>query len=188
MPRYAELPGGKRLSFDDKATDREIQRAVRRELGLEQGDLIEAVEAMTQSVASLGKRIDSANKDMVDGVTTAIKQLTTSQDQATKDLAKDLVKAMDHHSQLAGVLGQAVTALNSMIERVSDQSKAELERTQSTAEDAAKTNEAAAKRMENSVNVFIHALQKYEDIRRSPKKVRRLADGSFSIDVDRRQS
>ena len=95
---------------------------------------------------------------------------------------------MDHHSQLAGVLGQAVTALNSMIERVSDQSKAELERTQTTAEDAAKTNEAAAKRMENSVNVFIHALQKYEDIRRSPKKVRRMADGSFSIDVDRRQS
>ena len=87
MPRYAELPGGKRLSFDDKATDREIQRAVRRELGLTQEDLIDELAKISDSIDALITET-APHRDEYNEVTSALSGLAVEMKDAAKAIAK----------------------------------------------------------------------------------------------------
>jgi len=198
MPRYAELPGGKRLSFDDKATDREIQRAVRRELGLEHSDLIDAVEKMTESVDGLAKRSDSNSKTLAGELTSkfadSIGKLAREVSEVSKDMAaahdrmtKDMLKATSRNSDLMSDLTAAVNSVRTAVERVLDQSRTAAERAKADAADNAKVMDAATKRMADVIKAFIGALEAYEDARRTPKTVRRLSDGSYTIEVQGRR-
>jgi len=198
MPRYAELPGGKRLSFDDKATDRDIQRAVRRELGLEHADLIDAVEKMADSIGDLSRRTDANSKalvaelgakfaDSLGKAERAVSDAGKNAAAASERLGKEFAKAVSRNSDLISDLAAAIGGLKTGIERVLEHSKSAGEQARKSADGTAAMMDKAAKRMEDAVKIFIRAVEVYEAARSTPKKVRRLQDGSYTIEVESRR-
>jgi predicted ribosome quality control (RQC) complex YloA/Tae2 family protein len=108
--RYAELPNGKMLKFDDHVTDAEMKRAVRNELGLASEDILD-------EIASLTKKMDSLHKE-----TTARQEKTEKQIGPMIDAFKQLSKTLDGVAASLDLQGFQSTQLNKTLKAVEDTS------------------------------------------------------------------
>ena len=195
MPRYAELPGGKRLSFDDKATDREIQRAVRRELGLTQEDLIDELAKISDSIDALITET-APHRDEYNEVTSALSGLAVEMKDAAKAIAKtqdktvaDLAKAMSRHAKLARsmhdtavTLGNQATNLNARLDAVMKHTVAAFEDIVATANNMSATVERSTARLDAIMKNLVKATEALHASRRVTKRAYRNRDGSWTME------
>ena len=127
MVKIAELPGGKRLHFDDNITDKEMRRAVRKELGLDKGDMIDAMETLGSHVREAGEHFRDNHKERLNEVADLLEanghriagELASELSDAIKGIIKaqdkhasDVTKALSKHADLIINLRVTMEALN----------------------------------------------------------------------------
>src|SRR5262245_38245400 len=106
--KYAELPGGKLLRFPDNTSDQDIQRAVRKELGLSHGDMMEAFQKVAEEFAAMleqGKKNQRKDKDLLDGIADSLTASNSRISGEINDALKDIKQALkSYHSDLNKVM------------------------------------------------------------------------------------
>src|SRR5262249_61129870 len=124
--KYAELPGGKLLKFPESATDKEIQRAVRRELGLGNDDFLAALEKFSDLIDA---RIEDRTRhrelidELADNMQANINRLSGEITDAVKNMEKTVRelhaafgKTIAGQANLIIKLDVAVSALNKTLD------------------------------------------------------------------------
>lgn len=91
MTKYAELPNGKRLSFPDSTSDKDMQIAVRKELGLDVKDILGNLDSARDGLKN--------TKDLpVTRVADAVARLATSVG-SLPQIVESMVKTLDKVQQ-----------------------------------------------------------------------------------------
>jgi chromosome segregation ATPase len=189
MPRYAELPNGKRLSFDDKATDKEIQRTVRRELGLSQDDLIDAIQDLSKKIdamlGALGKT-DTKSHAGFDRLAASLAEhsiVLAHDGKRQEKFSADLTKLMSTQASLIRQLHDAAESLDKTADAAVGHSLAALNQSVAAAKAVAQTLEKATARLEAITAQLAKSVETLHVARRITKRARRNSDGSWTMEA-----
>lgn len=193
--KYAKLASGKILEFPDDISEKEMQRRVRREMGLIQEDLIDAIENLSHQIrdqarlqdvvssfaAEIGKTSKTIGKELGDSV----KALTAASDKTGKDLGGQLGKAVGSLGNLIVTLNVAVDALNKTLDAAMGQSLDGLDRAIDRAADmqaGMKAHVGALKVIADQISAAAKVMDAASRMRRKATMVR---DGEWVLAPDR---
>src|SRR5215472_3599842 len=135
--KQAQLPSGEILTFPDKTSDAEIQRAVRRKLGYGNDDLIAAIESFAGKLASLKDPQGWKKEEMEafgDLLTANTSRVTGEILEAIRDMQKSqqkqlegLGKLLSTQSTLVLKMETAIVGLNNTLDAALGESLASME-------------------------------------------------------------
>jgi hypothetical protein len=183
MARYAELPNGRVLTFNDAATDRQIQREVRKALELtEETQIPELIEELGRISAKLESLLDrDTTKDVAQGLSrlaSDTKEAAKTQDKA----ATEISKALRLQTELTKRMHDVTVGLNSRLEAVMRQSQTSFEDTVAVANNMATTVEKASLRLEIIAGQLAKAVETMQASRRMTKRAYKNRDGSWTME------
>jgi hypothetical protein len=189
--KYAELPNGLVLKFPDDVTDKQIQRAVRKELGREHEDIAEMIEALlwradalvsTQEslIDRLDRRIEAATEQNAKAAAT-VEKINKAFDVAAVGLAKTMAEQMK--------VTTAVRVTCELLNRTLDSAVAH---TLDAMERGTAANAAGAKSLSGIVVSLGDTARRLEVLMQSmqglakiTRRARRNRDGSWTLEAER---
>jgi hypothetical protein len=194
MPKYAELPDGKIMTFADGISDKEMQRQVRRELGRDGDPITKTLSAMAG--AQLTSLLDGQNKKQqsaLEGVaeimvknsnriaselSNAIKEISKSQDK----LAAELQKAMNSQSSALAKLQVNIDDLNRTLDAALGQSLEALDRSVASASSVAGESGVVNGKLSAMITELAEAVRTLHAMRTQRKRAFRNRDGSWTME------
>jgi hypothetical protein len=198
MAKFAELPGGKILKFKDDATEKEMQRAVRRELGLQNEDVLETFERLVGQVETLLATITAqdakhraAMSEVADAFSANVSrmsaELVTAIDNSAKThgkVAADLLKAMNAQIALVTKLNVTGDGLNRTMDAALGQSLASMDQAVRTTQEAATIIERGSAAFAEAARQIAEATVAQIKAAAITKRAYRNRDGSWTMEPD----
>jgi septation ring formation regulator EzrA len=99
--KQATLPNGKVLQFDDGMSEKEMQRAVRRELGLSDKNILEGLDALSEAFEKMPGQLKSSIDEVVKGQRDTLAPAIKALNRVMQDMASN---AVIHNAQMLNSL------------------------------------------------------------------------------------
>jgi hypothetical protein len=195
--KYAELPDGKLLRFSKNASEKEMQRAVRRELGLAQEDFTEAMSEFAGKISDLVEAMRAPQKQhaeaveqMADALAASVGRLSGEMADTVRDLKTALQKQSDATAKIMSNQGNLIGKLNVVAESLNKTLDAALGQSLAAMDEGHASTALNAQKMERSINTLgglvTRLAQAVEEIaarRKLTKRAYRERDGSWTMQV-----
>jgi hypothetical protein len=202
MTKLAELPGGKLLKFNDDVSEKDMRRAVRRELGLANDDLLEGFEKAAEAFREAGEEQAGRHKELMarlgearehsDEVVANLSKAMTGLAREQGALALSMRAAADKQAALVSkmqismaVLDKTLAALNKTLDTALGQSLDAVDRSGESLQGIARLfaeGVNAVTKASAGLSLMMTSLQKTAAMRRSATRHR---DGTWSIGPER---
>ena len=194
--KYAELPGGKILKFPDEISDRDMQRAVRRELGLQHEDMLVAVEKFGNHADRLLDSVDAQDKrlkETMDKVIDSIDANSSRSNSAISDTLRSLSDAHERHSReiskavnsvnvTMGIMRETIGNLNKTMDMALGESFSALDENRSSMRSSEETWNRNIGELRNLVYSLNESVSKMSELKKTRRTARRNRDGSYTFE------
>ena len=188
--KYAELPGGKLLKFPPKTTDKDIARAVRKELGItSQGELVmmETIDDLLEGISAQNKSHREQIDQVADTLNANGSRISGEVSDAIREM-RDVVKSMDESlRKVTANQVSIVRRLQASIDQLNQTMDHALGETVGTMDDGYKMAggiENAMRDMNTLVGALMRSVKEVSDLKKIRRKAYRQRDGSYVFETD----
>jgi ABC-type transporter Mla subunit MlaD len=188
--KYAELPGGKLLKFPPKTTDKDIARAVRKELGItSQGELVmmETIDDLLEGIGAQNKvhreQIDQVSDTLnANGsrISAELSDAVRDVREAVRSMDENMRKVMSSQNLLVSNLKVVAEQLNSTMDHALGESLG----TMSDSNRVAGGIENSIRDMNVLVGGLMRVVKEVSDLKKIRRKAYRQRDGSYTFETD----